>query len=293
MATTEQLTDSTPLSKRKTLGALYDQINDTATPGDVLFFISKLSPPEQLSFKRLVYRNWVGFDPLDQTTWHTAIYVGPVKESRGRQFRPHVVHSIVTGTKEIHVPPEYFVPTEDKPGVIQRGRIEILHNPDVDTQSREQIVTYVRNKIGMPSDNEQGWRQDWRTYVLGLLGAAQDQTKISCHGLAFNAYDHIGLTFPHQLESAPNLFGRVLGHPVGHPAHHVDLAYNYLRDHHLYRDPRFFVALAVIGGECLREARVQLNPGKYSWDARLAENRTSFSKLISFVRLLKSRYFSS
>jgi len=257
-----------PMSKRGILRMPYEAIMDAATIGDILFFISDTGlPPKSLSSR--IYRKWLGFHSRDTSYWHTTIFVGTKKESKGALHRPYIVHSAKKGTVEEFVPPSYFSNTDNGKNRSKKCRIEIVHNPDLSMEQRKQIVEYSRSQLGKPFDGD-GWSLDFLTYSLGLRSRRRDPERVSCHGLAYLAYGLNGLKFPHQLQGAPNLFGRFYGHPIGHPKDYVDLAYNYLRDHHLYRDPRFKSILAVIGdGLTIENVRTENNPGKYSWDITL------------------------
>jgi len=263
-----EVTETKPMSKRGILRMPYGAIMDKATIGDILFFISDTGlPPNTLRSR--IYRKWLDFNSRDTSNWHTTIYVGTKKESKGAHHRPYIVHSDKKGTTEEFVPPSYFTNTDKGKKSSKKCRIEIVHNPDLSMEQRKRIVEYSRSQLGKPFDGD-GWSLDFITYSLGLRSKHRDSERVSCHGLAYLAYGLIGLKFPHQLRSAPNLFGRIFGYPIGHPIDHVDLAYNYLRDHHLYRDSRFKSVLAVIGdGQNIEEVRTEINPGKYSWDIAL------------------------
>ena len=126
------------------------------------------------------------------------------------------------------------------------------------------FVKYVQAQLGKPFA-ELGWRHDFLTYALGLSPRRLAPDRVSCHGLAFCAYKNVGFHFPHQLGNAPffNL-ARYTGHPLGHPPNEVDLRRLYLRDHHLYRDPRFESILAISEDDETRQIIALQNPGKYS-----------------------------
>lgn len=257
------------LSQRQKLKIPYEAIIDSASPGDILFFISDSRKLKHDSWLYREYRKWLGFSPLDTSEWHTTVYVGPKKESKGGGFRPYIVHSVPKGTFETYVPPEYFVNTPTKGG-IQNNRTEIIHCPSIENCDREKIVTYCRQQLGKPFDDDERWYRNLVTLLLGLKSIPKDPEKVSCHGLAFEAYGLIGMTFPHRLENAPNLLGRILGHPAGHPPGYVDLHSNYLRDHALYRDHRFCCAISIkCDKPAVREIKFKRNPAKYSWNAAL------------------------
>jgi hypothetical protein len=63
-----------------------------------------------------------------------------------------------------------------------------------------------------------------------------------------------------------------LGHPIGHPKDKVDPRYPYLMDHHIYRDPRFFLKAALYRDPKSSEIALQTdNLTKYSWNEDLRE----------------------
>jgi len=266
MATTR---DAHSSSERRHLRRIHERFLDVAVPGDVVFFISNSGkrPP---SWRTRLYRRWLGFEPEDYSAWHTLVYVG-AKKSEGEQVRPYVVHSTAKGnTTEEHLKPSFFS-FKPKPGQEPlRCRTEVLHFPELSTAQREKVVEYCRCQVGKPFDGD-GWQLDFATYALGIRSRQRHPERVSCHGLAFNAYGLVGVTFPHpRLPHAPYLLGRLAQHPVGHPASWVDLRYNYLRDHHLYADRRGIISLALVGhGSKLENVEVLFDPGKYSWDPDL------------------------
>jgi hypothetical protein len=254
-------------SNRSCLRQIYGEILDNAMPGDILFFISDTQKPPN-SIGSRIYRSWLGINSRDTADWHTSLYVGSKKDSSGAGYRPLIVHSNKDGTVETWVSPKYFTSEEEELKAVKTTRIEIIQNPDLTLSDREQIVQYVRSQVGKLHDGD-GWRQDAMTYLLGIRSKLRNPEYVSCHGLALLAYGLIGINFPHSLQSAPNIVGRFIGHPLGHPKDHVDLKYNYLRDHHIYRDSRFNVTIAVEGNPLLSEVKTVTNPGKYSWDTAL------------------------
>ncbi len=253
------------MSKRRYLKIIYEAILTAASPGDVIFFITNTpTRPIKSRFSRL-YREWQGIIPEDTSKWHTSIYVGPKKETKGAQYRPYIVHSHSVGTTEEFIPPTFFTAKQLEGQEFQQCRIEILHNPSISKENRKQIVNYSLLQVGKPFDGD-GWFRDWVTYSLGVRSKIRNPKQVSCHGLAYDAYELVGLLFQHQLQNAPDLIGRIFGRPVGHPKDHVNLRYNYLRDHHLYRDERFIPVLSVFGGPNVKDIKTKQNPGKYSWN---------------------------
>ena len=256
-------------SERQYLRRLYEPFLETAVPGDIAFFISNSGKPPP-SLKTRIYRWWLGFEPNDYSTWHTVVYVGP-KKSEGEQERPYIVHSTRAGnTIEEHLRPSFFSFKPKEGQEVLNCRTEVIHFPEISTAQRKKIVEYCRAQVGKPFDGD-GWQLDFATYVFGIRSRVRNPDHVSCHGLAFNAYGLVGLLFPHpRLRRAPNLLGRFAGHPLGHPADHVDLRYNYLRDHHLYADKRGEISIALVGnGPKLENVEVKLNPGRYSWNPAL------------------------
>jgi hypothetical protein len=266
--------ESTPggnSSKRKALNSIYDEINRVATPGDIIFFISDSPTDAQYPLVRRQYRQWQGFDAADLTRWHTSIYVGPIKESRGSQKRPHIVHAVENGVEEIHIPPSFFTSVRMDTGeVVRHGRIEVVHHSESTAGNREEVVNYARQQLGKSFD-DLNWRYLFWTYFLGLPTRRLDTSKVSCHGLAFNAYEKVGLKFAHQLENVPPFNpAKYLGHPIyGHPPDRVNLNRLYLVDHHLYRDPRFKSVLTIFEDTQTQQIKTAENPAKYSWNPHL------------------------
>lgn len=252
-------------SKRKLLQRFYTTINNVARPGDVVFFISERQAVSHSPMTRL-YRRWQGLADNDISMWHTAILVEPKKESRGAHVRPHIIHATKKGVEEIHIPPSFFKSIRDDPEgeSLQKGRIEIIQCPDLTAPERKEIVRYACSQLGKPFA-ELGWRHDILTYAFGLPSGRLHPQRVSCHGLAFLAYQVVGFGFPHQLKHAPffNL-SRVLGRPLGHPYHEVNLQRLYLRDHHLYRDPRFKNILRIYEDEETRQITLLEHPEKQS-----------------------------
>lgn len=146
---------------------------------------------------------------------------------------------------------------------------DVLFFISLDPDQRRAIVEYCRAQVGKPFD-DRGWRQDIWTYAFGLRGGRRDPVRVSCHGLAYDAYNRAGVHFAHQLRTAPALnLARLAGRPLGHPPDRVDLLFPYLRDHHLYRDARFACVLAAYQDRATKEMVLADRPGKYSWDPYL------------------------
>jgi hypothetical protein len=255
-----------PVSNRQRKGDLYAAVVEAALPGDVVFFITEPESSKAFSLFSRVYRRWLGFAPEDATLWHTAIFTGAVKERRSRWVRPHIVHARTRGVVEEHLHTTFFTTPPVAPGCLARTpRTEFLRFPGLSDAQRAEIVRYCRAQLGKPFD-DLGWRHDLPTYAFGLPSRRNDPSKVSCHGLAFDAYAYVGFTFPHDVTSVPwfNL-ARYLGHPLGHPRDRVNLHRLYLRDHHLYRDDRFECVLSISADPATGRLKVDACPGKYAW----------------------------
>lgn len=261
-----------PPSKRVARGTVYDAAVRAAAPGDLVFLITGTNGVPAFSPLSRLYRRWQGVVSEDTALWHTAVYTGAEKERRGSSVRPKMIHAHRRGVTEEHIPPSFFTSERDvDASVVSSSRLEILRYEGITERQREQVVAYCRSKLGKPF-TELGWRHDFMTYAFGFPCLRLDPARVSCHGLAFEAYERAGISFPHHLEAAPifNL-GRYVGHPFGHPADRASSKRLYLRDHHLYRDNRFRCLLAAFDHPETGELLVIENPGKYSWNPKLRE----------------------
>jgi hypothetical protein len=249
--------DGSTASERQIKRTVYAAIADVAMPGDVIFIITV---GHRFSRFQKIWRSWLGID--QSSKWHTTIYTGMRKERNGSTFRPYIVHSAEqgfrhAGTIEEHITPGYYT-SRGEPFTV----LEILSHRGLDSSGRQKVVAYARSRIGTPHDGR-GWQRDFLTYVFGLPAVA-DREKVSCHALAYEAYDAAGVGFAHQVGTMPWFnVARWRGRPLGQPPKTVDVNTVYLRDHHLYNDPRFEVVLSVSRME--RELTLLRNPGKYSW----------------------------
>lgn len=267
-------------SNRSLLRVPYEAIMDTAKPGDPVFFISDNGEIANDNRLRRLNRKWRGVLEGDTTNWHTAIYAGAKKEgkAKGPHYRPYMIQAkpikddveeqyVVT---EVRVPDKYFVNKYQNEQLIQQCRFEVIHNPDIDQHQREAVIDYARDLMEThPTYENDGWRNDSITYVLGIRNLhPRDPNQVSCHGMVFDAYAKAaGYHFQHQLKHAPNILGRVFGHPLGHPSDYVDTDYLYLRDQNLYLDPGFKATLAIIGDHDLESVKIEHNPQKFSWNS--------------------------
>jgi hypothetical protein len=259
------------LSNRARLQLVYQEIIDTVPAGALMFLITNNGELQNNTLGSRLFRKWQGFSSSDFSKWHTAVYFGPKKESKGGRWRPQIVHAHEKGTTIDLIPPEYFNDTDEGERT-KKNRIELLIDPKSTPEQRQEIVDYCLLKVGLPFDGDPGWRREWPTYLLGVRSKAINPKETSCHGLAYEAYSLHDWLYPHQLQSAPNLLGRIFGHPLGHPLNHVNLRYLYLRDHHLYRNPHLKVILTAFEGRAISSAREneEYLP-KYSWDPALQQ----------------------
>jgi hypothetical protein len=257
-------------SKRAEWRRVYECFNDIARPGDVVFFISERPIDLSRSVLRLLYRKWQGFADDDPSRWHTAMYTGSRKESRGSATRSYFIHAVERGVEEIHVPPSYFTNIRSDGGeMVQGGRIEVSKDPCMMPEQRVEIIDYIRERLSQPFA-DLDWKQDILTWALGLPARKLDPNKASCHGIVFEAYEHVGYSFQNHLDTAPWFnIGRHLGHPLWGTREKADLTKLHLHDHHLYRDPRFICVLSIYEDQESGEIKIVENPGKYSWNPEL------------------------
>jgi hypothetical protein len=252
------------------VGAAYKEIVRVAEPGDVVFLVTDGGTNDAASAIRRLRRRWIGFARNDATQWHTTLYTGARKERKGATVRPYIIHSgRENGVDENHIPPTYFTNHYEDGTLVSRRRIELVKSSDLQEAERKAVVSYAREQHGKPF-HHLGARDDVRTYAFGIRARKLDHDRMSCHGLIFDAYQHAaGYTFPHQLHHAPFFNpGRYLRHPMGDRPDAVDLRRLYLHDIHLYRDPRFHLALTVYQDDD-GDIHVVENPGKYSWSPAL------------------------
>lgn len=270
--TTGQIDHDCLPSKRLIRGAVYRAAVRVAEPGDIIFLITGTEGKPPLSWLNRLYRSWQGVVAEDTAFWHTAIYTGAVKERRGRLLVPKMIHAHRVGVTEEHIPPSFFTSERDGDArVVTDARLEIVRYEGLTSRQRESIVRYCRGQLGKPFA-DRTWRDDVLTYAFGLPARRRVDARVSCHGLAFEAYEQAGIAFPHHLQSAPffNL-AHVLGHPLGQGANRASSQRLYLRDHHLYRDNRFTCIFAAFDDPVTGELLAVENPGKYSWNSRLKE----------------------
>ena len=147
--------------------------------------------------------------------------------------------------------------------------MEVLRDEDLAEDQNRALVDFCRSQLGKPFPKS--ILGESLTYLLGLPNFINHLDEFSCHSLVFVAFDHIGVAFPHHLEYCPwfNL-ARAIGHPLGHSKECVNQRFAYLRDQHLYRDPRFKCVVSLTYNQQDEQILVNENPSKYSWNVSLA-----------------------
>ena len=252
---------------------IYDAVFDTARPGDVCFFITEdLECYKRLTRFQKLNRQWVGFAKDDISILHLGILSKFEKKPKSSQIRPYLVHSTrEKGVIEEHIAPEYFTSMNIEEGVtVSRTIMEIVRYEELSEKQNNDLVEFCRKQIG--KSFPKSIIGESLTYWLGLPNFFNNQKTFSCHSLVFAAFGFIGVNFPHHLENTPicNL-ARYLGHPIQHNKTSVNQKYAYLRDQHLYRDPRFRSIVSITYDQKLDEIHLTENPMKYSWNPRLSE----------------------
>ena len=251
----------------------YEAVRKIAHPGDLCFFICDGTNPLNYSYGwsllRRVLRRWRGFADVDNTLWHVGIISKFKKQKSHSQIRPYIIHSIKE-VKEQHISPKWIFAESDATGKPQkRILMAILRFAGINSEKCEDLVAFCRNRIGKPFPKL--FRAEDLTYTLGLPNFLRKPDEYACHWLIYDAFESIGLSFPHQVATFP-LFNiaRHLGHPLGHSKDKVNPRFPYLRDHHLYRDARFQCLLLVYVDLPTGDMHISENPGKYSWNPKLA-----------------------
>jgi hypothetical protein len=259
-------------SKSSIRHTIYNAIAEIARPGDVCFFITE-DPDcyQKISWSERMYRKWMGFADGDISVWHLGILSKFEKKPKSSQVRPYIIHATEEeGVFEQHIFPEYFTSKDMGQGsAVSRTIMEIVRNDSLTDQHNEQLVDFCRLQIGKPFPKS--IRGEGLTYIFGLPNLFVPPGQYSCHSLVYAAFDRVGVNFPHHLEAAPffNL-GKYLGHPLGHRREKVNPKYPYLRDHHLYQDPRFKSILTLTYAQYSQEIFISRYPPKFSWNPRLA-----------------------
>lgn len=259
-------------NKNRAKKLVYECINDNVLRGDVVFLVSDDSSHTKFPKLRSIHRLWIGLSKNDKTAWHTTVGADKEKKGNGAIIRPTIVHSGRMGVEKIHIPPSYFSSQFRERSMLSHSWLEVVCLPELSDKQRREIVNFTNSKIGQPFQGL-GWRHDLLPYVFGFRAPKIEDSKSSCHGLIYSAYDYVGVKFPHQLENTP-LFnvGRLLGHVIGEDSNYVDVNHLYLHDHHLYRDPRFESKLSIHENKVSKNISIQINGLKYSWDEQLQKD---------------------
>jgi len=261
------------VSKSSIRHAIYDVLVDLAHPGDVCFFITEnYNCYNNLTRFQKTNRKWVGFSKNDISILHLGILSKFEKKPKSSQIRPYMIHSTKEkGVIEEHIQPEYFTSENIELGTtVCRTIMEILRYQDLSNEQNKNLVEFCRKQIGKPFPKS--ITGESLTYWFGLPNFFNNQSTFSCHSLVFSAFASIGVNFPHHLEHSPifNL-ARYIGHPIKHHKDSVNPNFAYLRDQHLYRDPRFIGIVSITYDEKSHEIHFIENPLKYSWNPELAQ----------------------
>ena len=252
---------------------IYGEILSIAQPGDICFFITEdIDLYNQKSNYEKLTRRWMGLDKNDISIWHMGILSKFKKNPRNAQIRPYFIHSTKeNGVSEQHISPGYFSSKNisDK-AHLSRTIMEIVRYKDFYPGDRQKLVNYCQNQIGKPFPKSN--RSDHLTYLLGWPKIFSDHDSFSCNSLVISAFQCIGVRFGDRLESAPffNL-SRYTGHPLfSTPG--SEYYGSYLRDHHLYQDPRMEPILTITYDQSENDIILSRNPAKYSWNPKLQQS---------------------
>jgi hypothetical protein len=260
-----------PHSKSSIRRAIYEAIAGVARPSDVCFFITE-DPDHyrRLSRWQRAYRKWMGFAPSDTSIWHLGILSKFEKKPKSSHVRPYFIHAIEErGVTEQHISPEYFTSRSVMRDDACRTVMEILRYQGMTDEQSDRLLTFCRRQIGKPFPRS--IRGEGLTYILGLPNILNAPDAFSCHSLVYAAFDHIGVDFPHHLEAAPFFnIAKYLGHPLRHERGKVNPRFPYLRDHCLYKDPRFKSLISLTWDRCTDEILILEKPEKFSWNPSLA-----------------------
>jgi hypothetical protein len=265
------------LSENEIRKKIYDEIFSIAQPGDICFFITKdIDLYNKKSTYEKLSRRWMGMDQNDISIWHMGILSKFKKNPRNTQIRPYFIHSTKeNGVFEQHISPGYFSSKNisDK-GQISQTIMEILRYKDFGPGDRQKIINYCENQIGKPFPKSS--RSDSLTYLLGWPNIFSDNTSFSCNSLIIFAFQQICVEFTDRLESAPffNL-SRYIGHPLFSTQGSGRFS-AYLRDHHIYQDPRMEPILSITFDQHDKNIVFSKNPEKYSWDPKLQQIYANF-----------------
>lgn len=260
-----------PHSKSSIRRAIYEAIAGVARPSDVCFFITE-DPDHyrRLSRWQRMYRRWMGFARGDPSIWHLGILSKFEKKPRSSQVRPYFIHSVEErGVTEQHISPEYFTSADVTRDDACRTVMEILRYEGMTDEQSDRLLDFCRRQIGKRFPRSV--RGESLTYILGMPNILNSPDEFSCHSLVYAAFAHIGVEFPHHLEAAPFFnIAKYLGHPLKHERGKVNPRFPYLRDHCLYKDPRFKSLISLTWDRCTDEILIRENPEKFSWNPSLA-----------------------
>jgi hypothetical protein len=276
-------------SKTEKIDNIYSAIANIAEQGDLVFFTTHYfyKPEENTaigSFRHRI-RLWLwpwlksclGFDKNDFDDWHVAVYLMHRKRPRNRRINHWIVHS--TAEKGVHM--EQLSPNSFINALNDRmKRIEILRFEGITDIHKKKITDSACSKLGLKFDKST-WGQTLLPYVFGVPNIFYRQDEFSCQQLVIAAYAAAGIYFSHPFEFFPIFnFGRFLGRPLGHPRGKVNPRFPYLMDHHIYRDPRFFIKAIIYQEPETGEIRFEKeNLQKYSWDDSLRKKYKKWSEI--------------
>lgn len=218
-------------SNRSRRNEVYRFIGDVAEPGDILFVTTPLLKPQAL-LERLRWRiNFTsqGYPKGDYREWGTLVFSHMEKEAKGGNWVPIVLQSKEPQLSRFRLPPGYFR---------NPSRIELTRFDGITSSARQQIVSYLNDRIHLPHDHSE-LVQNRITFQTGLPNFCIRHDMVNCVRTTMEAYASAGLLFSHRCNHAAYWnYARYLGRPLLHSAEGVRPKYNYLQDHHLYSDPR-------------------------------------------------------
>jgi len=149
-------------------------------------------------------------------------------------------------------------------------QIEILQFKGISSKQRKIIVDFAISKIGFKFDLGVITHSKF-TYLFGLPNLFHDKNSFSCQQLVIAAYAAAGIFFSHPYAAFPSFnIGRWLGHPLGHSQHFVNPKYPYLLDHHIYRDPMFYLKASLFRDNSSDAIVLKTSDlYKYSWNDKM------------------------
>jgi hypothetical protein len=256
-----------------------------AEPGDLLFFITHhpVKPPQDnnkpksilgLAIKPLepLFKKWYGFEKNDFDKWHVGIYFMGRKRKHHQRINLWMLHSQPPTLREkggVHIQ-QLSSAALVKKSPASQTRMEILQFKGISKEQRKIITDFASSMVGCKFDDF-FFRHAKLTWALGFPNLLRHQKAFSCQGLVISSYSAAGIYFPHPYKSFPLCnIGRFLGNPLGNPKDRVNPKYSYLMDHHIYRDPRFEIKVAVHHSLNTNEFHLETgNLEKYSWNKPL------------------------